>query len=97
MDGVSGEQLAFENVIVLETDISIRDAASGLKNVNWQGGSSYQGYYISEGAAQPITWSKADAYSPLRFFDENGGEVQINRGKTYIALTYPGNCTVAEA
>lgn len=97
MDGVSGEQLAFTNVIVLETDISVRDAVSGLKNVNWQGGDAYQGYYISEGMAQPITWSKADAYSPLKFFDENGGEVQINRGKTYIAMTYPGDCAVAEA
>ena len=47
--------------------------------------------------AQPITWSKADAYSPPKFFDENGGEVQINRGKTYIAMTYPGDCAVAEA
>lgn len=97
MDSASGEQLAFENVIVLETDISVRDAASGLKNVNWQGGASYKGYYISEGAVQPITWSKADEYSPLKFFSEDGEEVQINRGKTYIAMTYPGNCTISES
>lgn len=97
MDSASGEQLAFENVIVLETDISVRDAAIGLKNVNWQGGASYHGYYISEGAVQPITWSKADEYSPLKFFGEDGEEVQINRGKTYIAMTYPGNCTISES
>ncbi len=94
MDAHADEQLSFENVIVLETDISVRDAHSGLKNVNWQGGPEYHGYYISEGVAQPITWSKADASSPLQFFDESGAQVQINRGKTYIAMTYPGNCTI---
>ena len=46
---------------------------------------------------QPITWSKADEYSPLKFFGEDGEEVQINRGKTYIAMTYPGNCTISES
>ena len=60
------------------------------------GGEDSSGYYISEGKMQKITWSKADEYSPLKFFDEGGAELQINRGKSYIAFTYAGNCTISE-
>ncbi len=95
MDAETNEQLAFENVIVLETEISIRDK-KGRKNIDWQGGEDSSGYYISEGKMQKITWSKADEYSPLKFFDEGGAELQINRGKSYIAFTYAGNCTISE-
>lgn len=95
MDVKTNEQLVFENVIVLETDISVRDS-KGRKNINWQGGEDSSGYYISEGKMQKITWSKADEYSPLNFFDESGAELQINRGKSYIAFTYAGNCTISE-
>lgn len=87
IDAANGEQLAFTNVIVLETDISVRDD-SGRKNVNWQGGENYTGYYLTEGAMQEITWSKADEYSKLMFFDADGNELTMNRGKTYIAVVY---------
>ena len=30
----------------------------------------------------------------LKFFDANGNELQLNRGKSYIAFTYAGNCKV---
>lgn len=33
-------------------------------------------------------------YDPLKFFDANGNELQLNRGKSYIAFTYAGNCKV---
>lgn len=90
VDAANGEQLVFENVIVLETDISLRD--DGVhKNVNWEGGDAYVGWYFSEGSMQKITWSKADEYSKLKFFDENGDELVMNRGKTYIGMTYSGN------
>ena len=38
--------------------------------------------------------SKAGMYDPLKFFDANGNELQLNRGKSYIAFTYAGNCKV---
>jgi len=81
IDGVTGEQLAFTNVFVLETDIW----------VNWIGHSAFDfsgtGYYFSDGAVQPITWSKNER---LQFFDEDGAEIRINRGKSYIAITHVG-------
>ena len=95
IDAANGEQLVFTNVIVLETDISVRDK-TGRKNVNWQGGEEYTGWYFTEGAMQAITWSKDDEYSKLKFFDADGNELVMNRGKTYIGITYHGYTSTEE-
>lgn len=89
IDGKTQEQLAFTNVFVLETDISVRDEL-GHKEIDWDGAVDSVGYYVSNGAVQKIHWSKEEKNesSRLRFFDENGEELKINRGKSYIALNY---------
>ena len=89
VDGKTGEQLAFTNVFLLETDISVRDDV-GRKKIDWDGGKDSVGYYISNGGVQKITWSKEpnNESSYLRFYDESGQEISINRGKSYIALNY---------
>lgn len=89
VDAKTGEQLAFTNVFVLETDISVRDSV-GHKEIDWDGGTDSVGYYVSNGGVQKITWSKDynNENSYLRFYDESGQEISINRGKSYIALNY---------
>ncbi len=87
IDGSTQEQLAFTNLFVLETDISVRDEV-GHKEVNWAGGSDSTGYYVSNGGVQRIHWSKEAESQRLKFFDENGKELKINRGKSYIAVNY---------
>lgn len=91
VDGRTNEQLAFTNVFVLETSISVRDE-TGHKKLDWAGSSDAKGYYISDGVVQEIRWSKANGSedSPLKFYDTNGQELVINRGKSYIAYTYAG-------
>lgn len=93
VDGKTGEQLSFTNVFVLETSISVRDDV-GHKKLNWQGSGSSKGYYISNGCVQEIRWSQAAESSYLKFYDVNGNELEINRGKSYIAYTYSGRTTV---
>ena len=90
IDGKTGNQLAFTNVFVLETSISVRDEI-GHKEIDWDGGENSVGYYISNGAAQKIHWAKEpnNEWSRLKFYDESGNEIKINRGKSYIALNYP--------
>lgn len=94
IDGKTQEQLAFTNVFVLETDISVRDEI-GHKNVDWDGAVNSVGYYVSNGAVQKIHWLKDEnnEKSRLRFYDENGEELKINRGKSYIALNYRSQAT----
>lgn len=89
IDANTSQQLGFTNVFILETEISVRDDV-GRKNVDWQGGDDSVGYYISNGAVQKIHWSKAGEYDYLKFTDENGNELKINRGKSYIAFNYAG-------
>ncbi len=89
MDGVAGTQLAFTNVFVLEANIT--DDPNGIhKDIDWHGGN---GYYVSNGAVQKITWSKASEEARLMFFDEEGNELSINRGKSYIGINYIGKAT----
>lgn len=91
VDGNTQEQLAFTNVFVLETAITVRDAI-GHKDVECMGGPGFTGYYVSNGGVQKITWAKEGGMgekSPLIFRDENGDEIKVNRGKSYIAVNYP--------
>ena len=94
-DAKTGEQLAFTNVLVLETEISVRDEV-GHKQIDWDGGANAKGYYISNGGVQEIRWSKDEnnEESYLRFYDLNGKEIKINRGKSYIALNYANKTTM---
>lgn len=89
IDGKTGNQLAFTNVFILETTFSIRDEV-GRKKIDITGGNNFTGYYISNGAMQKISWSKENESSRLKFFDQNGEELSINRGKSYIAFNYAG-------
>lgn len=92
VDGVTGTQLVFTNVIVLETDI-VMDSNGVHRNVDWTGGKDSVGYYVSNGVVQKITWVKESEESRLRLFDENGKELQINCGKTYIGVNYREQAT----
>ncbi len=91
IDGNTNAQLGFTNVFVLETSISVRDEV-GHKEVDWDGDWSYAGYYISNGGVQKIHWMKDpnNESSRLRFVDDNGNEIKVNRGKSYIAVNYAG-------
>lgn len=91
MDSSTNTQLAFTNVLVLETEISVRDEV-GHKELNWSGGTDHTGYYVSNGGMQKIHWFKDanNESSSLRFTDWDGNPININRGKSYIAVNYPG-------
>ncbi len=45
------------------------------------------GYYITNGKAVAVTWAKTGENTPTVFFDAMTGKpIEINTGKTYIAL-----------
>lgn len=82
IDGKTGNQLAFENVIVLTTYIHTRECGY-LMDVALEGG---EGYYISNGGAQAITWTKNSEYSPIKLYNKSGEELEINVGGSYIGI-----------
>ena len=44
------------------------------------------GYYLTEGQAIPIVWTKNSEDGVTKYFDKNGNPLTINTGKTYISL-----------
>lgn len=45
-----------------------------------------EGYYITNGKAIPITWIKVSENGQTKYLDENGEEIKLNTGKTYVTL-----------
>lgn len=92
-DGVTGEQLAFTNVIIMETKVG-QDVNGKDRTIDWTGGKGATAYYISNGAMQQIYWVKDSIESRIIFYDMDGNELAINTGKTYIAINFTGKTTI---
>lgn len=92
VDGNTGEQMAVRNVIVMYTNISgyqtsIKD---DLKLREWDL-TSGEALYITNGYGEKITWKKGDMSSPLKFYGQDGKELTINKGQTWIGVIPNGN------
>ena len=84
IDQLTEEQLTCKNIIIQFCQSSVRDD-KGYKAFTTND-SGKGGYYITGGKAVPITWSKADDNSITKFYYENGTEVALNTGKTWILV-----------
>lgn len=87
-DGLNGEQLAFANVIVQNTKWDTMDKKGYLGFYNLD--TTEDGYYFTKGKAIHVTWMKVAEYAPTVYYDDNGNEIQLNEGKTYIAIAQKG-------
>ena len=92
VDSLTGNQLTFSNVIVQNTKWSKRDNKGYLAFQTVD--STSDGYYFTKGKGIHITWKKISDYSPTRYYDDNGNEIQLNTGKTYIAIAQQGRTLV---
>lgn len=81
-DGRTENQLAFDNVFALQTDINPREDGY-LMDVALGGGS---GYYISNGGAQEISWTKISEDAPIKMYAADGSELSVNIGESYIGI-----------
>lgn len=84
VDGEDNEVLTFKNLII--QNVAFEEIDDQYHVVYNLVDSGKEGYYISNGHAQPITWEKKSETDITRYYDMNGNELQINRGKTYIGL-----------
>ena len=83
-DAEDGQVLTFKNVLIQKCDYTTLDNHGYMVyNVVQE---NMPGYYITNGSAEKITWTKSSENGLTRYFDENGQELVINRGKTYITL-----------
>lgn len=88
VDANNNEQLSFDNVLVLFTDIHTYTGheAKDLQEVVYSFGGV--GYYFNGGKAEQVRWMKGTPDNVLRIVDTEGYEtnVKINPGKTYLAI-----------
>lgn len=82
MDSGTGTQLAFTNVFVLQTEIQTR-ADGYLMDVDLAGG---EGWYLSAGARQAITWEKTADDAPISVYNAMGEPLSVNIGNSYIGI-----------
>lgn len=87
LDSQTGKQLAFTNVVTLFTDVEAKD--TGLTNdptmtvLNTKPtGEKGFGYCFTDGKVIGIYWKVVDG--ALRLEEENGTELTLNTGNTYI-------------
>lgn len=93
IDENTGEQVSYTNLIFLSTDISIIDGYGRLE-VRTTGEGS--GWFCTGGKWVEITWEREDEYSPYHFYLDDGTELQLGIGHTYVGImSSDGSATVS--
>lgn len=82
IDETTGDQIAVTNVIVCFAEI--HGHGDGTIDAYLENGGT--GYYVSNGKLINITWTKPTPLDQIKIFNDNGEEVQVNRGKSYICI-----------
>ncbi len=85
IDGNNSEQVQVKNILIQVCGWTLLDNDPGYLEVYTTDGGS--GYYITNGKAIPVTWSKESQNAPTRYFDEAGNEITLNQGKTWVCIT----------
>ncbi len=83
IDGNNDKQLAVKNILVQYCDWSYKDQNGYLDIDTMSGG---DGYFITDGKMEPVTWTKDGEDSPARYFSQDGEEITLNQGKTWVCI-----------
>ena len=84
-DGNNGKQVEVKNIIIQICEWNWMSSEDEYLNMETMKGGS--GYYITNGTAIPVTWKKDSLQSPTRYYKEDGSEIQLNQGKTWVCVT----------
>lgn len=86
VDAVTGKQYTYKNIIITPIASHAYDSYGRLSLDDVGSG---EGYYITDGYAIPIKWSKASRSSQTLYTDKDGKEIKVNDGNTFIQITPP--------
>ena len=89
-DRKSGEQLHYKNIIIQEVKNNVLDNEGRLELETTGKG---KGYFITNGYALPITWSKATREAKTIYMYEDGTEITLNDGNTFVQIV-PVDCNI---
>lgn len=85
IDGTTGKQIDFSNVIVLLCPADAVGDSKGHLDIKTENKSG-EGYYLYGGKYEKITWSKPTEDSTTTYYGSDGEELKLNRGKTFISI-----------
>ena len=89
-DYVTKEQYTFKNIITYQVDNYTLDDGENKGRQEIENIGSGTGYYISNGYAVPITWQKSSRSDQTKYYYENGEELKVNDGNTFIQIQPEG-------
>jgi len=83
-DAEDNQVLTFTNALILDCEFTeYPDGGYVYYNIVDNSGN---GYYLTNGKVKPIIWKKDNENSITHYYDVNGNDLQMNRGKTYITM-----------
>ena len=83
IDKSSGKQLYYKNIIIEQVRNSQLDN-EGRQDLDTTG--SGNGYYITNGYAVPIYWTKSSRSAKTIYTYSDGSEVEMNDGNTFVQI-----------
>ncbi len=83
LDKTTGAQLYYKNIIIEKVRNSLLDN-EGRQDLDTTG--TGEGYYITNGYALPIYWTKSGRSAKTIYKYSDGSEVKINDGNTFIQI-----------
>ena len=89
-DYVTKNQYTFKNIITYQVRNYDLNDGSGKGRQGIENTGSGTGYYISEGVAVPIKWSKTDRTTQTKYTLMDGTPLTVNDGNTFIQIQPSG-------
>lgn len=89
-DYETNEQYTFKNIITYQVNNYTLNDGENKGRQELENIGSGSGYYISNGYSIPIKWEKKSRSSQTKYYYENGDELKVNDGNTFIQIQPKG-------
>jgi hypothetical protein len=88
MERETGQQLSVVNIIIpVIRNTPIKGDPEGRQELHNIG--SGEGWFITMGKAIKIKWSKSSRNGRTRYTDQDGKDITLNKGQTWIQIVWP--------
>lgn len=93
LDEETEVHLTADNIIIQTVNHKVLDSA-GRRELTMIG--SGKGYYVNKGMYIPMTWKKSSTYEQTKYYYEDGTELILNPGITWIQVISPSMAPIIE-
>ena len=83
IDELTNEQLTYKNILIQYSTWRNFDE-NGYLDIDVDAANS--GVYITNGKAIDVTWKKNEPWGPTYYYDKDGEQITMNRGKTWVCI-----------